>query len=97
MIAHFFSLGNDANNGGTSNPKCGGNYNVPQGEGSSFYCRPSLLGRYVTITIPGNSKILTLCEVEVYSERRGMLYDKDTPVVLVAYVCLKERKLSPRV
>ncbi|KAL9950691.1 hypothetical protein ACROYT_G043230 [Oculina patagonica] len=55
-------------NGG--NPKCGDTYGVPEGSGLSFFCRPPLYGRYVTIisllTIP-----LTLCEVEVYSEKRA--------------------------
>ena len=68
--------GTDGNNGGVSNPKCGDGYSVPGGKGSSFYCRPSLLGRYVTINIPGDGKILTLCEVEVYSARRGIYHCK---------------------
>ena len=27
---------------------------------------PEVIGRYVTVFIPGKNKILTLCEVEVY-------------------------------
>ena len=66
----FLSLGSISSNGGVSNPKCGGHYSVPEGQGMSFFCRPSLYGRYVTIT-KRNPDALTLCEVEVYSARRG--------------------------
>ena len=55
-----------------ANPRCGGDYSVPQGEGASFFCRPSMYGRYVTIRIIKDGVFpLTLCEVEVYSARRG--------------------------
>ena len=40
------------------------------GETKSFYCDPPLVGQYVFIRIPGNRKILSICEVEVYSTRR---------------------------
>ena len=56
-----------------TNPKCGSSYSIPQGKGLSFFCRPSLYGRYVTIRSLLNAP-LTLCEVEVYSERRGTLF-----------------------
>lgn len=68
-------VGKSTVNGGVNNPTCGrSNYSVPQGKGASFFCRPSLPGRYVTIrsTLEGTEP-LTLCEVEVYSARRGML------------------------
>ena len=56
-----------------TNPECGsGKYSVPKGKGKSFFCRPPLYGRYVTIRSL-LSEALTLCEVEVYSERRGMI------------------------
>ena len=60
-----------------SSPKCGRavTHNLPPGEGLSFFCHPSLKGRYVTIrdVRPGESGF-NLCEVEVYSEQRGMAY-----------------------
>ena len=40
------------------------------GDAKSFYCDPPLAGRYVFIRIPGIRKIVTICEVEVYSTRR---------------------------
>ena len=68
-----FLLGLVTSGGGVTNPKCGGPYSVPGGEGLSFFCRPPLYGRYVTIRSLRNDDALTLCEVEVYSERRGMI------------------------
>ena len=61
----------------SANPKCGDTYTYqfPVGEGRSFFCHPSLKGRYVIIRFVDKDKPLTLCEVEVYSERRGTLYD----------------------
>ena len=54
-----------------------GNYSVAEGQGASFFCRPSLYGRYVTVRntlVTGQQNVpLTLCEVGVYSARRGML------------------------
>ena len=64
-------LGVNSSNGGITNPKCGDGYSVPQNQGASFFCRPSLYGRYVTIRRPERTDGLTLCEVEVYSARRG--------------------------
>jgi len=55
----------------------GGGYSVAEGQGASFFCRTSLYGRYVTIRntlIKAQQNVaLQLCEVEVYSARRGML------------------------
>ena len=58
-----------------ANPKCGDTYTYPfpVGEGRSFFCHPSLKGKYVIIRFVNENKPLTLCEVEVYSERRGMI------------------------
>ena len=61
--------------GGVTNPKCGSTHSVPQGEGLSFFCHPSLYGRYVTIRSLQTNSALTVCEVEVYSERRGKLHN----------------------
>lgn len=61
--------------GGVANPKCGGTHSVPGGKGLSFFCRPPLYGRYVTIRSLQMNDALTLCEVEVYSERRGTVHN----------------------
>ncbi|KAL9950719.1 hypothetical protein ACROYT_G043265 [Oculina patagonica] len=62
--------GSTNTSGGVTNPQCGGNYGVPGGKGLSFFCRPPLYGRYVTIRSLLND-FLTICEVEVYSEKRA--------------------------
>ena len=68
----MYILGVNSSNGGITNPKCGDDYSVPGDQGASFLCRPSLYGRYVTIRRHDErTEPLTLCEVEVYSARRG--------------------------
>ena len=68
----IYILGVNSNNGGITNPKCGDGYNVSQSQGASFFCRPSLYGRYVTIRRHDErTEPLHFCEVEVYSARRG--------------------------
>ena len=60
-----------------TSPKCGGaaTHNLPRGVGLSFFCHPSLKGRYVTIRdVRPRLSGFNLCEVEVYSEQRGMAY-----------------------
>ncbi len=38
---------------------------IPAGASYSYSCR-GMEGRYVSVNIPGTSKILTLCDVGVY-------------------------------
>ncbi len=40
---------------------------IPAGVSSTYICN-DMEGQYVNLFIPGNSKYLTLCEVEVYGE-----------------------------
>ncbi|KAM4722814.1 uncharacterized protein WCC33_008981 [Rhinophrynus dorsalis] len=51
-------------NGGTKNPRCAKIESMSLGEEQTFHC--AMVGRYVTITIPGKAAYLTLCEVKVY-------------------------------
>ena len=44
------------------------------------------MGRYVFVGIPGNGKILTLCEVEV----KPVFTDIDTAYLQVEYACIAE-------
>ena len=68
----IYILGVNSSNGGITNPKCGDGYSVAQNQGASFFCRPSLYGRYVTIRRHDErTEALNFCEVEVYSARRG--------------------------
>ena len=60
-----------------TSPKCGraATHYLPQAVGLSFFCHPSLKGRYVTIRdVRAGLSGFNLCEVEVYSEQRGMAY-----------------------
>ena len=59
-------------NNGNSNPRCGGLYSMANLLKASFYCKPRKTGRYVNIRLVGSRMFLTLCEVEVYSESRGI-------------------------
>ena len=49
---------------------CGRNLFLDDGETKSFYCDPPAVGRYVSVVIPGNTKFINICEVEVYSVRQ---------------------------
>ena len=67
---HFllFTLqGNETANGGANNHLCADNIQIPTASSKTYSCRPKAYGRYLYIRIPGSNKVLTLCEVEVYS------------------------------
>ncbi|XP_078700188.1 uncharacterized protein LOC144926973 isoform X2 [Branchiostoma floridae x Branchiostoma belcheri] len=52
-----------------ANPKCGhGGRVFPPGEDEMGVSCGGIQGRYVGIRLPGENRILTLCEVEVYAE-----------------------------
>ncbi|XP_027041698.1 uncharacterized protein LOC113669819 [Pocillopora damicornis] len=71
-------VGDSLENNGNSNPRCGGLYSMATVHKASFYCKPRKTGRYVNIRLEGTGMVLTLCEVEVYSESRGELPDSCT-------------------
>ena len=72
IILLFLNSGNSGQNGGQSNPSCGGLHSMNSGETKSFYCVPLLAGQFVFVRIPSSSKkVLTLCEVQVYSTRQN--------------------------
>ncbi len=52
---------------------------IPAGATNSYTC-PGMEGRYVSVNIPGTSKILTLCEVGVYVTFPGNLLFKNLVV-----------------
>ncbi|XP_051948130.1 uncharacterized protein LOC127619302 [Xyrauchen texanus] len=58
-------IGNSLQNNGNNNPRCAVIDSIPAGASYNFSCG-GMLGRYVNVVIPGDEKILTLCEVEVY-------------------------------
>ena len=61
----YYYTGNDT----SKNTSCGGTLSLANGETKSFYCDPPIVGRFVSVVIPGTRKILSICEVEVYSIR----------------------------
>ena len=61
----YYFTGNDT----STNTSCGGNLSMVTGETKSFYCDPPIVGHFVSVVIPGIRKILSICEVEVYSIR----------------------------
>uniref|UniRef100_A0A4W5MF13 Fucolectin tachylectin-4 pentraxin-1 domain-containing protein n=1 Tax=Hucho hucho TaxID=62062 RepID=A0A4W5MF13_9TELE len=63
-------IGNSLENNGIYNPRCVVISNIPAGETNTFQCN-EMEGRYVVVVIPGQNKILTLCEVEVYGTPAG--------------------------
>ncbi|XP_067027641.1 uncharacterized protein [Acropora muricata] len=66
MNAFEIRIGSDT----STYTSCGGTLSLPDGETKSFYCDPPILGRYVSVVIPGTSKFIIMCEVEVYSVRQ---------------------------
>lgn len=58
-------IGNSLNNEGLENPKVGTISEGRTGESKLTFTN-QVEGRYVTLTLPGSNRILTLCEVEVY-------------------------------
>ncbi|XP_062900799.1 fucolectin-1-like [Mobula hypostoma] len=51
----------------SKNTICANDVSVPAGQTKYFFCKPKgLHGRYMTISIPGRTTSLSLCEVEAY-------------------------------
>ncbi|XP_058625947.1 fucolectin-4-like [Onychostoma macrolepis] len=63
-------IGNSLENNGINNHICAVIPAIPAGESYNYSC-DGLDGRYVIIHIPGDWKILALCEVEVYGYLAG--------------------------
>ncbi|XP_068725970.1 receptor-type tyrosine-protein phosphatase S-like isoform X4 [Montipora capricornis] len=63
MDSFQIKIGNNT----STTTSCGGTLSMVTGETKSFYCYPSIVGRYVSVVVPGARNILTICEVEVYS------------------------------
>ncbi|XP_067303754.1 uncharacterized protein [Pseudorasbora parva] len=63
-------IGNSLENNGNNNPVCAVISSIPAGVSFTYTCN-GMQGRYVNLIIPGNLKVLSLCEVEVNGE--GMI------------------------
>lgn len=65
LVGAEIRVGNSVNNHGKSNPLCGTITDGRLGSISTIFCN-GRTGRYVTVTVPGRTVSLALCEVEVY-------------------------------
>ncbi|KAL8221778.1 UNVERIFIED_CONTAM: hypothetical protein K2H54_074478 [Gekko kuhli] len=61
-------IGKSKDQGGITNPRCATITMMGAGETRKFECE-GMTGQYVTLTIPGKQKYLSLCEVEVFGVR----------------------------
>ncbi|XP_035678075.1 fucolectin-like [Branchiostoma floridae] len=53
----------------STNPQCGGDHRIDVTQPSISVSCPGMRGRYVAVRLPGPSRILTLCEVRVFTGR----------------------------
>ncbi|XP_035670046.1 uncharacterized protein LOC118411676 [Branchiostoma floridae] len=51
----------------TSNPQCGGDHEIDVNQPSISVSCQGMTGRYVGVRLPGDYRIMTLCEVQVFS------------------------------
>ncbi|XP_031794191.1 uncharacterized protein LOC111721074 [Sarcophilus harrisii] len=58
-------VGDSPHRGGYFNPKCTTISSVPSRKTVFFNCE-AMMGRYVTVIIPGKEKVLPLCKVEIF-------------------------------
>ncbi|XP_051720715.1 uncharacterized protein LOC127496864 isoform X9 [Ctenopharyngodon idella] len=59
-------IGNSLLNNGNNNPLAAKISSIPGGRSLTFKWKKGISGRYINVFIPGPTKVLTLCEVEVY-------------------------------
>ncbi|KAI8490999.1 hypothetical protein Bbelb_314180 [Branchiostoma belcheri] len=50
----------------STNPKCGGDHQIDVNHPSISVPCQAMRGRYVGVRLPGQSRVLTLCEVQVF-------------------------------
>ena len=69
LICISFTITHSGNETST-NTSCGGSLSLGKGKTKHFYCDPPIVGRYVSVVVPGDNKVVNMCEVEVYSIRQ---------------------------
>ncbi|XP_063735002.1 pentraxin fusion protein-like [Eleginops maclovinus] len=62
-------IGNSLQDNGVANPAAGVISEIPAGRSLKMTFTKLVEGRYVTVTLTGSGRLLTLCEVEVYGYR----------------------------
>ena len=84
MLVNLFTFqGNSTSNGGASNHLCATNNGLGGGKVGTFICNPTASGRYVYVRIPGNNKVVTVCEVEVYSSHLPSKFSFDNCIEIL--------------
>ena len=87
MLVNFFTFqGNSGANGGASNHLCATNTGLGASKVGTFFCKPTASGRYVYVRIPGNNKVVALCEVEVYSSYLHSKFSLNSCIAIVIIV-----------
>ncbi|XP_035682606.1 uncharacterized protein LOC118420009 [Branchiostoma floridae] len=61
----------------STNPRCGGDHQIDVNQPSISVSCQGMKGRYVGVSLPGSSRILTLCEVQVFSVSYGLTIATD--------------------
>ncbi|XP_066304358.1 fucolectin-like [Branchiostoma lanceolatum] len=56
----------------STNPQCGGDHRIDVNQSSFSVLCPGMRGRYVGVRLPGPSRILQLCEVQVFPGRSSL-------------------------
>uniref|UniRef100_A0A673HI68 Fucolectin tachylectin-4 pentraxin-1 domain-containing protein n=1 Tax=Sinocyclocheilus rhinocerous TaxID=307959 RepID=A0A673HI68_9TELE len=91
-------IGNSLESNGNDNPICAVIPAIPAGESYSYSCG-GMDGRYVNLIIPGDMKILTLCEVEVYGEGQQtktlICFNEQKPKLICIFKCMFISLLGP--
>eukprot|EP00058_Branchiostoma_floridae_P007194 XP_002592682.1 hypothetical protein BRAFLDRAFT_67120 [Branchiostoma floridae] len=55
----------------STNPRCGGDHQIDVSQPSISVSCQGVVGRYVSVRLPGSSRILTLCEVQLVSQPKA--------------------------
>ncbi|XP_035682322.1 uncharacterized protein LOC118419823 [Branchiostoma floridae] len=63
----------------STNPMCGGNHRIDVSQPSISVSCQGMNGRYVGVRLPGASRILSLCEVQVFTETCGVAAFRHVP------------------
>ncbi|CAH1276936.1 LPA, partial [Branchiostoma lanceolatum] len=79
-----------------SNPKCGGDHKIDVNQPSISITCQGMKGRYVGVRLPGYSRSLTLCEVQVFSEPLPSTEMKKEQLYEQLYDLLKQEKQKTR-
>ena len=79
----FTLQGDSSANGGASNHLCAANNGLGASKVGTFFCKPTASGRFVYIRIPGKNKVVTLCEVEVYSSYLHSKFSFDNCIAVI--------------